>query len=104
MKEKNLGVIMIKFIESELRRLEGDVILNQMEQNSLPDPTLLISQHRDSVGDDASGLVEILRDCAKLIANMYHNEGLYEAYNKVLNVLIEFKENNENNNNEKNKN
>jgi len=84
--QQQLETFIINFIESELRALEGDTILNEMEQNALPNPHFLITEEPQKA-------ISIIKKGASLVESMYRNEGLYEAYNRMLKKLLEFKDN-----------
>ena len=82
---KELGLFIINFIQSELRILEGDCILNEIEHKNVTDISM----------SDFSQIIEFVERGSKMIGNMYQNEGKYEAYNNILKKLIEFKKKNE---------
>lgn len=101
---ENLESTLVKFLESELRALEGDLIINQVESNSLPNPEKIISglQESEDNVNRLMSLMDTLEKGSNLAIKMWRNEGRFEAYKKVLTLLTDLKNKSNNNDNQKN--
>lgn len=88
--EKELIVALIKLLESEMRIIEGDIILQQMQTKEIENTNVI------DIFDinNFDSFMKAIDTKMKFIRSFYQKEGMYEAYSKVCELIEKYSNNN----------
>ena len=83
--EKELIIALIKLLESEMRVIEGDIILEQVQNKEEEDIVFNILDI-----NSFNSLMKAIDTKINKIKSFHQKEGMYEAYSKVCELIEKF--------------